>query len=366
MDAALLTGEAFWNDPRPHAAGVVPDVPELAWHVLFETSGSSGNPKWVALRKQALMASAAAVNRHLRVTRDSCWGLALPLNHVGGFGVAARVREAGCGMAVYGRKWEPAAFREWLADEGVTHTSLVPTQVHDLVKAGLTSPGELCAIVVGGGHLDAVTGQAARDLGWPVLASYGMSEAGSQVATQGLELLEKPYHSAPIPLLPIWRAAVTEDGLLSISGPALFSGYVIDGVFRPRATEWHVTSDRVALEDNSITPLGRADTRVKVLGELVDPESIERELLVLSGGRLVPGTFAVVAVPDARAENVLVPVFEAPVDTCLMEEVLALYQEQAPGFRRLAPARIMEHFPRSGLGKLKRSGLVSMAARLSD
>ncbi|RYD33092.1 MAG: long-chain fatty acid--CoA ligase, partial [Verrucomicrobiaceae bacterium] len=62
MDAALLTGEAFWNDPRPFATGAVPDVPELEGHVLFETSGSSGNPKWVALSKRALLVSAAAVN----------------------------------------------------------------------------------------------------------------------------------------------------------------------------------------------------------------------------------------------------------------------------------------------------------------
>lgn len=365
MDAALLTSRAFWNDPRPFAAGVVPDVPELAGHVLFETSGSSGNPKWVALSKQALLASATAVNAHLRVTQESCWGLALPLNHVGGFGVAARSFQAGCRMEVFGRKWEPAAFREWLEEAGVTHTSLVPTQVHDLVKAGLTAPDHLQAIVVGGGHLDVTTGQAARDLGWPVLASYGMSEAGSQIATQGLELLDMPYHSAPIPLLPVWQAETTEDGLLSIAGPALFSGYVIDGIFQPREAVRHVTSDRVILEDAGITPLGRADTMIKILGELVDPESIERDLLTISGGQLVSGTFAVVPLPDARAEHVLVPVFEASVDAGVVAEVLAIYQEQAAGFRRLAAARFLERFPRSGLGKLKRAELAAMTADLT-
>lgn len=362
MDAALLTSEAFWNDPRPFPAG---ETQKLEGHVLFETSGSSGNPKWVAISKKALLVSAAAVNAHLRVTRESCWGLALPLNHVGGFGVAARSFQAGCRMETFGQRWEPGAFRAWLAETGVTHTSLVPTQVHDLVKAGLTAPGTLMAIVVGGGHLDVATGQAARDLGWPVLASYGMSEAGSQIATQALELLGKPYHFAPIPLLPVWRAEVTEEGLLSIAGPALFSGYVIDGLFKPREMEWHVTSDRVMLEDAGITPLGRADTRVKVLGELVDPESIERELLTISGGRLVSGTFAVVALPDARAEHVLVPVFEASADAGVVEEVLAIYQEQAAGFRRLATARFLERFPRSGLGKLKRAELAATTASLT-
>ena len=203
MDASLLTSDAFWNDPR----SPVPEIPELAGHVLFETSGSTGDPKWIALSKQALLVSAAAVNHHLGVTRESCWGLALPLNHVGGFGVAARAYQAGCGFQNFSQRWDAQAFREWLERQEITHTSLVPTQVHDLVKANLTEPAAVCAMVVGGGHLDPLTGQAARNLGWPVLASYGMTEAGSQIATQGLDQLHAPYQSAPVPLLPIsWRS----------------------------------------------------------------------------------------------------------------------------------------------------------------
>ncbi|MES2474668.1 MAG: AMP-binding protein, partial [Verrucomicrobiota bacterium] len=177
MDTALLTSRAFWEDATPVMAG----DRELVGHVLFETSGSTGSPKWIALSKEALLISAQAVNAHLQVTKHSCWGLALPTHHVGGFGVAARAWQAGCRMAVFAGKWNPSLFREEMAAHQVTHTSLVPTQVHDLVQAKLAAPASLRAIVVGGGHLDEATGQAARDLGWPVLASYGMTEACSQI-----------------------------------------------------------------------------------------------------------------------------------------------------------------------------------------
>lgn len=353
MDASLLTSTEFWSDPASPVSG----IPELAGHVLFETSGSSGVPKWVAISKQALLVSAAAVNKHLGVTRDSCWGLILPLHHVGGFGVAARAYEARCGFQVFGHRWEQGLFRDWLETAGITHTSLVPTQVHDLVKAELTAPADLQAIVVGGGHLEPATGQAARDLGWPVLASYGMTEASSQIATQALKSLAQPYQSAPIPLLPIWEARVSGDGLLAISGPALFSGYVTNGKFTPRETAWHTTSDRVLLENRAITPLGRTDTFVKILGELVDPEAIERELISLSQGQLAPGTFAVIAIPDERAGNMLVPVFESSVSPAVIESTLMLYQNQAVGFRRLRPAAVIAGLPRSELGKLRRNEL---------
>lgn len=359
MDASLLTSEAFWSDPRPFAAREVPDIPELAHHVLFETSGSSGAPKRVALSKPALLASAAAVNAHLQVTATSCWGLALPLNHVGGFGVLARTYQAGCRVAEFNGKWNPPEFQRWIQDSGVTHTSLVPTQVHDLVRAGLRPPPNLSAIVVGGGQLDSATGQAARDLGWPVLASYGMTEAGSQIATQKLESLELPYQPYPLPVLPLWQTRLSGGGLLEISGEALFSGYLSGGVFTPRSDAWHTTSDRVVLQDTLLTPLGRADSLIKVLGELVDPEAIEHELVSISRGILQTGTFAVIGIPDERAGNVLLPVFEFAVDPILIESILSIHNERAAGFRRLKPAERIEELPRTALGKLKRAELTA-------
>ena len=370
MDPALLTDPSFWDDPRPFAPGGglrgLPDLPELEGHVLFQTSGSTGTPKWISLSKSALLLSAACVNRHLRVTEASRWGLVLPIHHVGGFGVAARCFEAACACAVFPGRWDAAAFHAWAAENSITHTSMVPTQVHDLVVAGLRAPSSLTAIVVGGGRLDGRTGHAARDLGWPVLASYGMTETGSQIATQSPDLLDKPYETGDIPLLDIWDARAGDDGILDVSGPALFSGSLLtdgDGgwIYEERRSGWHRTSDRVLLQDRHITPLGRADQVVKVLGELVDPEAIERELAAISGGALAPGTFAVAAVPDARAEHRLVPIFNRSIDPDLVLNVLREHEIHAPGYRRLQPPLFVESIPCSPLGKILRGGLRKLA-----
>jgi O-succinylbenzoic acid--CoA ligase len=357
MDATLLTSAAFWRDPTPVAAGnfprEIPSCEALAGHVLFETSGSSGMPKWIALSKKALLVSAAAVNRHLEVKQDSRWGLALPARHVGGFGVAARAYEAGCGLEVFRGPWEAMLFQKWLADHHVSHSSLVPTQVHDLVLADLRAPVALRAVVVGGGHLDVATGRAARALGWPVLASYGMTEAGSQIATQELAKLSADYESAPLPLLPVWQAQVDADGRLLIAGEALFSGTLVkrDGAwtFEKHPSTWYRTGDVVNLDLGMLTPRGRADSQVKVLGELVNPEEIERELFALAGGILTPGSFIVTAIPDARAGHALIPVFEfisAEVAT-----ILSTYNSSVAGPWRLLPAVALSAFPRSPLGK---------------
>jgi O-succinylbenzoic acid--CoA ligase len=364
MDAALLMEAAFWQDSAPLAAGDsglrLGEIPELEGHVLFPTSGSTGAPKWVALSKRALRISAAAVNAQLGVGKDSRWGLALPLHHVGGFSVAARAHEAACGLQLFPARWEPLAFHQWLTRSAVTHTALVPTQVHDLVRAGLRAPATLRAVVVGGGNLAESIGLAARALAWPVLASFGMTEAASQIATQTLDALENPYQPAPLPVLPIWRAQLTAEGTLALAGDALFSGYLVDGKFVARAGEFHVSSDRVALNERWLTPLGRADALVKVLGELVDPLEIERELVEISGGELVASRVAVLAIPDARAGQLLVPVFEAPLELSRVTEWLAVQRRQSPGFRRLQPAAMVAEFPRSELGKLRRAELLAL------
>ena len=371
MDLDFLTSDAFWRDEAPVAAGdfpgKIPADPRLAGHVLFETSGSSGRPKWIALSKAALLASATAVNRHLEVTRASCWGLALPLRHVGGFGVSARAHAAACRVAGFPGRWQPAGFVEFLAKQEVTHTSLVPTQVFDLVNASLRSPATLRAVVVGGGALDEPTGRAARALGWPVLASYGLTEASSQVATQSLAELAVPYRPAPLPILPIWQAELSSRGTLRLAGPALFSGTLVangtDWEFHARPSIWHETDDRVELQNKRLTPLGRADAMVKVLGELVDPTLIERELITLAHGTLAPGSFAVVAIPDARTEHALVPVFEAGVNASWLAALMERYHAQASGFRRLRAPVLLADFPRSGLGKPRRTEIAARIGR---
>lgn len=369
MDATRLIDPAFWTSPEPLAVGDsdmsawAMGVDELEGHVLFQTSGSSGSPKWIALSKTALQWSAAAVNRHLLVDERACWGLTLPLNHVGGFGVVARSYEAACRLAGYNWKWNPLRFSEWCASSDVTHVSLVPTQVFDLVKAGLKAPVSLRVVVVGGGRLEESIGRAARALGWPVLASYGMTETGSQIATQPLQLLSSPYQPAPLPLLDIWEVANDGEGRLLVTGPALFSGIVIeDGggrVWQPRTDVWHATGDRVLADGRLLTPLGRMDSMIKVLGELVDPEAIERELIGLSHEELKAGSFAVVALPDERAGHRLIPVFEQAVATSLIERTLASYAAACPGYRKLAEPVMVERIPRSDLGKIRRAELTS-------
>lgn len=361
MDWKSFTTAPFWNDARSIVAG------EETWldcdcdsSVIFKTSGSTGTPKWIVHDKRALLISAQAVNEFLGVDSSSKWGLALPIDHMGGFAILARVYQAACGIARFEEKWNAVRFSEWLSEAEVTHTSLVPTQVHDLVQASLSAPESLRAVVVGGGSLSENLGQAARDLGWPVLASYGMTEAASQIATQPIQALSQPFHMADMEILSIWQVANDPEGRLIISGDALFKGYLTTNgsrmEFQPRKEQSFVTQDRVAISGNRLTPLGRTDDLVKVLGVLVDLREVERKFLEISAGRVSDDKFAVIALPDARKEHLLVALFEGEISN----QSIAAYQHFAPGLEQFDRIEQLPAFPRSSLGKIKRAELAKM------
>jgi len=362
-DLEFCASDAFWQDHMPvemaedgvHPARVK-GTPEH--HLLFATSGSSGVPKWIAISKTALLASAKAVNEHLGVTAASHWGLALPPHHVGGFGVIARARAAGCGIKIYARSWNARAFADWAAAGHITHTSLVPTQVHDLVAADCRAPGGLVAIVVGGGRLDAVAGNKARALGWPVLASYGMTETASQIATQPLASLEARFAPAPITVLPHWQVRTNGEGCLEIAGGALFSGTIIGGIYQPRVGDWHTTHDRVRILEGGLVPQGRADALVKIAGELVDPQAVESQLAsaLQEHGKGI----AVAAITDDRLGHRLIVAAERDVPPSVLTAAIDAHNASVPRSQRLGEPMRMDRIPRGALGKIQRSALLKM------
>jgi len=376
MEPIELRSAVFWEDFRPRvfapprlgeeARGLEESLAGKDWArngVVFASSGSSGAPKWVLLCKAALQASAAMVNRHLGVTGGDHWLLALPGWHVGGFGVAARAFEADCGFSVLEGGWDAGRFLEACAKDGATCTSLVPTQVHDLVAAGLAAPDQLRVVVVGGGGLAEELGGEARRLGWPVLQSYGMSEAGSQIATAPLDSLARQFSPIGLQVLPGWEVETSGGGRLRVRGGALFEGYLGGAGERLGAgleEGWFETKDLVSMEAGRLTFLGRRDRTVKILGELVELDALERELTAFAAGK---GEVRVVEVEDGRAGYRLVPVVAGSGED--WEGVVGRFNEGQPGYARLERALVVEDFPRTALGKPDLEALRSLAAESS-
>ena len=114
-------------------------LPRLKNHLWIASSGTTAQEvkdlKLIALSREALRVSAQAVNQHLILTSKDSWGQCLPLYHVGGLGVEfrAQLTQSTVVKLMQDDKWDPHFFSEAILKYGVTTTSLVPTQVFDLV-----------------------------------------------------------------------------------------------------------------------------------------------------------------------------------------------------------------------------------------
>ncbi|WP_018969270.1 AMP-binding protein [Rubritalea marina] len=313
---------------------------ELQSHILFQTSGSTGRSKWVAISKTAMLASARMVNRHIGLTDSARWGLVLPHYHVGGFGVLVRSFLTGADCAVYHGKWDPVRFSAFVSKNRCEYISLVPTQVVDLVRARCVVPPSVKSVIVGGGALSDKVYQGILELGWPVLRSYGMTESASQIATGdvdgGLEVLDA------------WELRTGDDGVLQWKGVAGMTAYLYEGhdgfsLVDPYRDGWFTTSDLAEIHGGALNVVGRADQRVKILGELVDLASFETELSETMGTECV-----IIAVDDERRGKLLFPVVEG-------EDSYNL--DAYSGLKALEPLTKVERFPRSSLGKILRKQL---------
>lgn len=341
----LLLNPRMPEDERRRLEKLAAAAPALEGHVWIATSGTSGALRLTALSKDAIMASAAAANRHIDATTSDVWCCVLPVFHVGGLGIYARAELTG--SRIVASDWSPEGFCRTVEAERVTISSLVPAQLRDLVTARLVAPGPIRAIVVGGGGVpdDLYTG--ARDLGWPILPSFGMTEACSQIATArpgGPELY----------LLSHVQARVEEGERLAFSGPSLLTGYARfddsgKAVFvDPKVGGWFLTEDRGSVAGETLRVFGRAGEFVKIGGESVDLKRLGEILDSVRGGV----DAALIAAEDERLGHVIHLVV-AGDSLAVTEE----FNRRVLPFERIREVHVVESIPRSPLGKLLRTRL---------
>ena len=152
-----------------------------------------GNWLWSAL------GSAVA----LGLDPEERWLSALPLAHVGGLSILLRSAIYGTTAVVH-----PAFDLDAVLDElgRATLVSLVPTQLSRLLDAGLREPPRLRAVLLGGGPIPPVLLERAAEAGVPVVSTYGLTEACSQVTTGGFPLF-------------CTRVALSPAGEILVGGP---------------------------------------------------------------------------------------------------------------------------------------------------
>jgi len=347
--------------------GVEVDLAAPAVAVL--TSGTTGRPRAALLSHAALAASAAAWSAALPAPTG--WLLCLGLAHVAGLGVAWRALGAGVPLHVT-PSFDPDLVLSILRGPGApSHCSLVPVQLARLLAAGgdgsdpppASAPPALRAVLVGGSAIPPDLVRRAAAAGWPVVPTYGLTEAGSGVTAMAADEAAAAPGSAgrPLPGVAVRIAQPGPDGVgeIEVRTPALFDGYLD----RPAESLAAITADRWLRTGD----LGRLDGAARLF--VVD----RRADLVVSGGENVHpaeveaaleahpavAEAGVVGRPDPTwgavpvAGIVLRPGFADPGD----EALRAWCRERLAAFKIPVAFAHLEALPRTAAGKLRRGEL---------
>ncbi len=338
----------------------------LGEHVWVMSSGTEsqrgGRYKMVALSKRALLAAAKGVNQFFSIKAGDTIYNTLPNFHVAGLLQLARAHLSGAKFVQAPELvWDADDFIRKIKATDTTVTSLVPTQIYDVVQTRQHAPAPLRCVFAGGGALSDSLFQQARDLGWPLIRTYGMTETSAMIAYK--EAYNGTYKDTSsqkwrrLPHLEKWES--TTQGKIKFYGASLLTGYLLINEnscewLDPKQQGWFECDDRGAIDNDELTLLGREAELVKVKGETVSLVEVnDRWQHFCSENQFSPDS-VVIALPHARygAELVLV------TEECMQIEQIEQFQKTLLPFQKIQRVFAKTLLPRTELGKIKTAELI--------
>jgi amino acid adenylation domain-containing protein len=338
---------------------------------VLMTSGTTSRPKIVPLTHASVCASAYNAGAVLRLAPGDRLLNVLPLFHAHGLISGLLTALAAGSTVVCTPRFDPAAFFGWLTEFRPTWYTAVPS-LHRAVlseaarRRQSVRPCSLRVIRSASASLPPeVLGELESLFGVPVIETYGMTEAASQIAANTFDR-RKPGSvgrptGAEIAIIDGEgrRLAAGERGEISLRGPTITRGYDNDVAATESAFRdgWFRTGDLGYLDrDGYLFIVGRIKDVIKRGGQQVAPAEVEETLL--RHPDVVEA--AVFSVPDRRlGEEVAAAVVLRPDAQVAIQTLRNFALERLAGFKVPGLIRIVPEIPKTAAGKVKRDGLAS-------
>jgi len=337
---------------------------------ILLTSGTGSRPKMVPLAQASVCLSAYNVGAALGLrSRDRLLNV-LSLYHAHGLISGLLASLAAGSSVVCTTRFDSAAFFVWLKECRPTWYTAVPA-IHQAVLSAAQEhpqgvrPSSLRLVRSASSHLSPeVLGQLESLFGVPVIDTYGMTEAASQIAANPLDK-RKPGSvgrsaGAEIAILDDEgrNLSTGERGEIALRGPTLTRGYDNDAAATQAAFRdgWFRTGDLGYLDDDGyLFIVGRVKDLINRGGEKIAPAEVEQVLLQhpsvveaavfsISHRRLGEDVAAAVVVRQGKVSARKLRDFAL--------ERLARFK--VPGL-----IRIVREIPKTPNGKIRRAGLAA-------
>ena len=320
-----------------------PALAEDAPAMVIHTSGTTGAPRPVVLTHGNWAAHAWASAAALGHPEDERWLCCLPLSHVGGLGILVRAAVHATTVVLHERF--DAEHVATALHEGVTGASLVPTMLKRVLDTDPQRPTLLRCALIGGGPVPPEQLDRARAAGIPVVQTYGLTEACSQVTA------EEPGEATSTAGRPLPGTEVALDA----GGEILVRGPTVAPASRDADGFLHTGDLGVLDRRGRLTVVGRRSETIVTGGENVAPAEVEAAL----EAHPAVAEAAVFGRADPEwGERVVAAVVLRPGASADAEHLRAHAAGLLAGFK--VPKEIErrdEPLPRTASGKLRRADL---------
>lgn len=297
------------------------------------TSGSTGAPKPIRVRKRQMIDSAISTCSLLDLKQGDKALLCLSVGFIAGKMMVIRALVAGLDLYPVLPNGYPLQY----ATRDYDFSAMVPMQLFNSLQLEderdrLRKIGKL---LIGGGPVSAKLEHALRDYPNPIYATYGMAETLSHVALRRINGAQASEYYTPLPNV---RIKLNEDSCLIIDAP-MVNDFLL------------ITNDRAEIRpDGTFRILGRQDNVINTGGIKVQAESLEAFL-----SDFVEVPFAISSIPDDKFGEIVVLVVEGNIDAPLLNQTL--HAENVPSHEFPKHIISLKALPRTDSGKVNRAAL---------
>lgn len=329
--------------------------------VLF-TSGSEGTPKGVVLSHKAILSNIAQIRSIIDIMFEDKVCNVLPMFH--SFGLTAGTLLpiiSGTRLLLYVSPLHYRVVPELIYDRNCTVMFGTNTFLHNYAKnANSYDFYKLRYVVAGAEKVSDVTRNMwFEKFGLRILEGYGATECAPVISvnTPMANRFGTVGQFLPGMNHKLEEISGVAGGKLHVSGPNLMSGYLKDdkpGILQP-CGEWYDTGDIVSVSDDGfVTIQGRVKRFVKIAGEMVSLEAVDK-LVAFCSDKLCATSSA----PDVnKGEKIILFTLD---ETLTKEKIRAVIAEKNQSNLMMpSEVRVVKEIPLLGSGKVDYQKLKSL------
>ncbi len=251
--------------------------------IVVQTSGSTGNPKSISIKKEFMVNSALATGVFLNLSEKITALLCLPTNYIAGKMMLVRALVLGWKIDVITPNSRPLYGIKKTYD----FTAMIPLQLYNSID----DLHKIKKLIVGGGLVSSQLQEKIQNVSTQVFVTYGMTETVTHIAMKRLQ--NSKFKIKNYKLLPNIKISKDQRNCLVIDAPKI-------------ASERIITNDVIKIiSETEFEWLGRFDNVINSGGIKLHPEQIEEKL-----SKIILQRFFVVGVSDEILGEKLVLIIE--------------------------------------------------------